>query len=124
MPVKSLPIIRVALLSGVLLFGLAAFTIGPQMQDADASNLFGVMRLVFAGMAIAVLLGLKVMQAKVAAADQSSAATLTLVAWALAEGTALLGAIILLLTGVIWPFLAGVGVMLASFVLFPIPAAD
>ena len=120
-PTRSLSILRIALLSGVLLFGLAAFTVGPQLQGSDSDDLFSVLRLAFAGLAIGSLAILKYLQPKVAASEHDAALKLTIVAWAIAEGAAFLGAIILLMTGVAWPYIAGVGIMLTSFVLFPVP---
>ncbi|NND72000.1 MAG: hypothetical protein HKN43_10515 [Rhodothermales bacterium] len=108
------------LLSGVMLFGLAAFLVGPQLDGTEQSTMYSALRIVFAIVALGCLFAMKVLQRKMSEVSGETAAKLTIAGWALGEATGFLGAIILLMTGVLWPFLIGVGIMLASFVLFPV----
>ena len=118
---QSLPIIRLALLSGVVVFAIVAFTMSPDLGVEGSEDLAGVLRLAFAVLAIFSLLAMRFIRAKVPTASANQAVSFTIAGWALGEATALFGAIILLLTGLMWPVLLGVGIMLLAFLMFPIP---
>ena len=59
MPTSVLQVIRVALLSGVLIFGIVAFVIGPQVDGEQQAEIYSVLRIAFAGVAIGCLMAMK-----------------------------------------------------------------
>lgn len=117
---NQLPIIRLALSSGVFLFAVIAFFMSPNMVTEDSADLYPTLRIAFAGMAILSLLAMNILKRAVNSSSGSRRAGLTLAGWALGEGSALFGIVILLITGVSWPTLLGVGIMLVAFMMFPI----
>lgn len=117
----QLPIIRLALSSGVILFAVIAFFMSPSMAPEEASELYPVLRIAFAGLAILSLVAMNILKSAANSSSGTRRASLTLAGWALGEGSALFGIVILLLTGVSWPTLLGAGIMLVAFMMFPIP---
>lgn len=117
----ALHVIRLALLIGVVSFGAVAWFMHDSIASPDNDELSSLLSIVFfvvvVGSAAAMLF---VRQRWTNASGPRERATLGIVGWALAEGAALLGAVALLLTGSVLPFVIGVVFMLASFSLFPI----
>jgi len=116
-----LHIIRLSLLLGVLSFGAAAWYLRKSEAVQDAAESATALGIAFfaivAGSAGAMLF---IRQRRANATTPREVAMMNIVGWALAEGAALLGAIILLLTGSYLPFVIGTAYMLAAFMLFPI----
>lgn len=111
-----------AILLGVLMFGAVAWW---QRRAPDFAVAEGVrMRpLRLAGMAawafaILGIIGLRLKFAR--EAESGSRPQLSIVAWALAELPALFGAVYFYLTGDLTLFVAGLGALVISFLLFPI----
>ena len=119
-------IIRIGLLTGVFAFGAIAWYLRQNQETGTAGpendGLGTILPIVFAavliGSAGVVFLFRKRRQA---ASSKTEIATTNIVGWALGEGVALLGAVILMLTGNVVYFAAGVVYMLAVFTMFPVP---
>lgn len=119
-------IIRIGLVTGVFAFGAIAWYLRQNQEatsgGADADGLATILPMVFA----AVLIGsagvvFLFRRRRLAASTPAEIATTNIVGWALGEGVALFGAVILMLTGNVVFFAAGVVYMLAVFVMFPVP---
>ena len=114
-------IIRLALLIGVASFGAVAWFLrqaNAAPDIAESSQMLGIAFFVIVAGSTGAMLFIRKRRADAKTARE--AATMNIVGWALAEGAAFLGAIILLLTGNFVPFVIGVAYMLAAFALFPI----
>lgn len=119
-------IIRIGLLTGVFAFGAIAWYLRQNQEEtpagAEGDALVTILPIVFAavliGSAGVVFLFRKRRQT---ASSMAEIATTNIVGWALGEGVALLGAVILMLTGNVVYFAAGVVYMLAVFAMFPVP---
>jgi branched-subunit amino acid ABC-type transport system permease component len=118
----TLRIIRVALLTGVLMFGGIAFYLTRQRGGGIGEpDVAPTLKWVNIGFLIVAAIGIMIMQRKHAAeGDPARRSTLNIVAWALGEATALFGGVHFLLVGDPAPYLVGLGLMLASFVAVPI----
>ena len=118
----ALAVIRIAMLVGVLLFGAVIWFLQgrPGWAPPTPASLPTLRVAVFAawGLAAVVLLALRVRAARPGGAARG---TLSLVAWAVGEGAALMGGVYYFLSGDARWFLGGLFVMLASFLLFPVP---
>ena len=118
----ALRIIRLALLGGVLVFGVAiAWMTGREGFTADAS-LGGVLRLAFLVLTLGTLAALTAVRTAQARADADRRGTFAIVGWALGESVALFGGVAWLLAGEMLLYLTGVGVLLVAFLLVPAPA--
>jgi hypothetical protein len=118
----TLRIIRVALLTGVLMFGGIAYYLtrerGGGIGEADLAQTLQWLNIGFLVMAA---IGIMMVQRKHAAErDPARRTTLNIVAWAMGEATALFGGVHYLLMGDPMPYVVGLGLMLASFVVVPI----
>lgn len=118
----TLRIIRVALLTGVLMFGGIAYYLtqerGGGIGEADLAQTLQWLNI---GFLVVAAIGIMTMQRKHAAErDPARRTTLTIVAWAMGEATALFGGVHYLLMGDPMPYVVGLGLMLASFVVVPI----
>jgi hypothetical protein len=101
----QLRLIRMALLGPVILFG-AFVTVSVSREPPQAPDM---------------ALGVLYFQRRHAAErDPGRRATFNIMAWAIGESTALFGAVHYLLVGSPIPYLVGLAMMLASFVLVPI----
>ena len=118
----QLRIIRMALLAGVIVFGIVATVVtakgGGQASDPDGLRVLTYVQMAFIVTAAPLLLFLQRRHA--AERDPARAGTLNIVAWAVGESVALFGGVLWLLTGSPTPYLVGLAVMVASFVLVPI----
>ena len=116
-------LIRIALLSGVLVFGAVAYVV---RQGGSPPSLSGegahTMRFVGMGVWIVALLGLVGMRLLLRERIERGRDTqLPIIAWALAEAPALFGGVFFLMTGDWTIYAAGVVGLVASFALFPVP---
>lgn len=118
----TLRIIRVALLTGVLMFGGIAFYLTRQRGGGIGdTELAQTLQWVNIGFLVVAAIGIMIMQRKHAAeTDPARRSTLNIVAWAMGEATALFGGVHYLLMGDPMPYVVGLGLMLASFVVVPI----
>ncbi len=118
-----LPIVRIALLAGVVFLGAAAIYLSKigAVEPVDAST-GEMLRLVFVVLLTAAAVAMFVFRRKrLALTTEEDPTVLNIVGWALGEGVALFGAVLLIMTGDITHFLVGFVMMLVSFVFFPLP---
>ena len=117
--------IRLAMMSGVLLFGGVSWFItkSPDWEAPDPEvidQLTNVARIAW----IAVGIALVVMYAKFRnTGDASRASTVSILAWALGEMLALFGGVVLFMTAFPGWYVAGLMALALSFVAFPPPAS-
>lgn len=116
----TLRIIRIALLTGVLMFGGIAYYLTEQNgamapENGEALQIVNVVLLVGAAAGI-----LFVQRRHAAERDPARRSTLNITAWAMAEATALFGGVHFMLVGNAIPYLVGLVMMVASFVMVPI----
>ncbi len=122
-PRQTLNVIRIALLSGVLVFGAVAYGVrnggtAPTI-DRDGAHTMRLVGMAVWAAALAGLIGMRlVFREKI---ERGRDTQLPIVAWALAEGPALFGGTFFLLTGDWTIYLCGVVGLLAAFALFPVP---
>lgn len=120
-PAATLGVIRIALLTGVLMFGGITWFMqrGADWSPADGDSL----RLLRIGMlatwVVAVLL-LLVLRARLGRLTEAAGRSMLIIGWAIGEGAALFGAVYYFLSGQAEWYIAGLFVMLAAFILFPI----
>ncbi|HEY0019858.1 MAG TPA: hypothetical protein VGC13_26395 [Longimicrobium sp.] len=116
----QLRVIRMALLGPVILFG-AYVAVTVSRNPPQAPELARPLLYVNLAYLVGAALGLLYFQRRHAAErDPARRTTFNIVAWAIGESTALFGAVHYLLVGSPIPYLVGLGMMLASFVLVPI----
>lgn len=122
-PRLVLGIVRIALLSGVLLFGGVAYAIrqggSPPSVPADQAATLRLVGMVIWGVALVALVGMRLVLADRLSTGRDT--QLPIVAWAIAEAPALFGGVYFLLAGDWTIWLAGVVGLAASYVLFPVP---
>ncbi|HVH12906.1 MAG TPA: hypothetical protein VM759_07640 [Longimicrobium sp.] len=117
----TLRIIRIALLSGVLMFGGVSYVLTEQRgggldpSHADVLQLANIVLLV--GAAVALMI---VQRRHAAERDAAKRSTLNITGWAMGEATALFGGVHYLLVGNPIPYLVGLVMMVAAFVVVPI----
>jgi hypothetical protein len=117
----TLRIIRIALMSGVLMFGGIAYYLTEQNggglgpENADTLQIVNIALLV--GAAIGIMF---IQRRHLAEKDPAKRTTLNISAWALGEATALFGGVHFMLVGNAIPYLVGIVMMIASFVVVPI----
>lgn len=118
---SALPIIRIALLTGVLSFGAVIWFLqrrpGWTPPNPNAAMQLRPVGLALWAVAIVGVVTLWFLIGK--ARDETHRRTLTVPAWAMGEIPALFGAVRYFLTGDPMPFLMGLAWMLGVFVLFP-----
>jgi hypothetical protein len=119
----ALRVIRLALLAGVVMFGSVVYYLtreGPVSDvpnEATRSLSFALMGL--AAASLAALFVVRSIRDRAASYDRRSA--LTVVGWAVGEAPALLGGVVYLLTASPLPYLTGLSVLIASFLMIPVP---
>jgi hypothetical protein len=116
----TLRVIRIALLSGVLMFGGVAYYLTRQngplgAENAAALQMINVVLLVGAGAGI-----MFIQRRHLAENDPAKRSTLNIIAWAMGEATALFGGVHFLMVGNPVPYLVGLVMMVAAFVVVPI----
>jgi hypothetical protein len=116
----QLRLIRMALLGPVILFG-AFVTVSVSREPPRAPDMARPLLYVNMAYLVGAALGVLYFQRRHAAErDPGRRATFNIMAWAIGESTALFGAVHYLLVGSPIPYLVGLAMMLASFVLVPI----
>lgn len=127
MPTSQLPrattlrIIRVAFLTGVLMFGGIVFYLTSQQGGGLDPEPADTLQVVNIALLVGAAVGILVIQRRHAAErDPARRSTLNIAAWAMGEATALFGGVHFLLVGSAIPYLVGLGMMIASFVTVPI----
>ncbi|MBB4639060.1 hypothetical protein [Longimicrobium terrae] len=118
----SLRIVRMALLSGVVVFGaVVTWLVGQDGPRSTAPDVRAPLQWVNIGLLIASAAGVLVLQRIHAAErDARKRQTWNIIAWALGEATAMFGGVHYLLVGSPAPYLVGLAMLVASFVLVPI----
>lgn len=118
---STLPIIRVALLAGVLSFGTVIWFLqlrpGWTPPNPNAAMQLRPLGLALWGVAIVGVVTLWFLVDR--ARDEARRRSLTVPAWAMGEIPVLFGAVVWFLTGEPMSFLVGLAWMLGVFVLFP-----
>jgi hypothetical protein len=114
-------IIRLALFSGSLLFGLVVFFIRSQEPAPESAAEMEVLVYVFLGLAIVAVTMAAVMKARQARADTlAKRFSLAIAGWGVCESTALFGGVYYLLTGVPYLYITGL-ILFAASLLFLSP---
>lgn len=117
----TLRIIRVALLTGVLVFGGIAYYLTQQRGGGLGPEHADTLQVVNIALLVGVAIGIMIVQRRHAAeGDPARRTTLNILAWALGEAVALIGGVHFLLVGNPVPYLVGLMMMLASFIVVPI----
>lgn len=116
MPPATLRIVRFAMGSGLLLFGAVAAWLG---QGAESTPVVQQLTWVAWGVSAVALLTVHALRHVHARAAPEKRGVVALAGSALAEGAALLGAVLLLLGGEAWPYLAGLLVFVVSWAWLP-----
>lgn len=121
---RVLPIIRIAYLGGVLLFGGVCYYMyhgGGAVAAAGAGpqEMLRYVGYAIWGGAIAGMLVLRSVFSR--AIEKGRQASLVLIGWALGEMVGLYGGVVYFLTGEYQLYIAGLVVMVVSFSLFPVP---
>lgn len=122
----QLSIIRLAMLSGVLMFGGVVWWLrrSGSATEVDAAAIANVRILAAAGLGVAVS-GLVALYALTGRqADEARRRTFSIIAWAMGEGAALAGGVYYMFAGDPRWYLGGLFVLLVSFVLFPARRRD
>lgn len=117
----TLRIIRIALLSGVLVFGGLAYFLTNQQGGGLGPENAGVLQMVNIVLLVAAALGIVLVQRRhLAETDPRKRTTLNIAAWAMGEATALFGGVHFMLVGNPIPYFVGLVMMIAAFVTVPI----
>ncbi|HEX8241860.1 MAG TPA: hypothetical protein VF541_00135 [Longimicrobium sp.] len=117
----KLKIVRYAMLAGLLIFGGVAYSqranAGYEPQD-PAANLEAI-RWAGYGLCAAAIVGTAVLRGIRARAEPRARLTWSLIGSSLAEGAALVGAVLILLGGDIWVYALGLLIFLGTWSLLP-----
>lgn len=117
-----LRLIRLSLLFGVLAFGAVAYFTQSQRQPSLDPGVHNALRMaVFALSAAVVIAAFVFRTVRARAAAPASAANITIVAWAVGEAPAILGAAVYFLSGDAQPFFVGVAAFVLMLVAVPLP---
>lgn len=126
MPPSQLPraatlrIIRIAFLSGVLMFGALVYYLDGQRGPLGTPNP-GALQVANLGLLVLAAVGIMIIQRRHAAErDPARRSTLNIAGWAMGEATALFGGVHYMLVGSPIPYLVGLTMMIAAFVVVPI----
>lgn len=118
-----LRVIRLALLAGVVVFGSVVYYMTREGPMSDVPNeaaralSFALMGLSAAS--LAALFVVRSIRERAESYDRRS--TFTIVGWSVGEAPALLGGVVYLLTASPLPYLTGLSVLIASFLIIPVP---
>lgn len=117
----TLRIIRVALLTGVLVFGGVAYYLIQQKGGGLAPEHADTLQIVNIALLVVAAVGIMIVQGRHATErEPSRRTTLNILAWAMGEAVALIGGVHFLLIGNPVPYLVGLMMMIASFIVVPI----
>jgi len=119
-PGASLRIVRLALLSGVLLFGVVIAYLSKGGEITPDPALGPVFRIVFLALAVMCVVAIFVIRGVMGRVDADRRGQLALVGWALAEGSAILGGVCWLIAGQRTLYFAGVALLVAAILLLPV----
>jgi hypothetical protein len=115
-----LPIVRLAIFGGALLFGIVTWWLRRE-APAPLTTDIGPLRFAGYGLWVSVLVVLAFMRGLLGkATEQARRSSLLIVAWAAAESLALFGGVVWFLHGDSRWFVAGMCLLLATFILFPL----
>lgn len=118
---STLRIIRIALLSGVLMFGGIAFFLTQQDGGRGDPEMAQTLQMVNILLLVSAVIGILWVQRRHAAErDPARRTSLNIIGWAMGEATALFGGVHFLLMGSAIPYFVGLVTMLAAFALVPI----
>ena len=124
-PLRTLAIIRVALLTGILLLGGAFWMVRkdnpPPMPSVETMQ---SMRIIFLVLAATAVGGVAVIQGMVQRVPAERRASLSFVAWAIAEAPALFGAVRYFQTGDPRSYYVGTFIFIAALLLVPLRTRD
>jgi hypothetical protein len=122
-PISQYRIIRTALVTGVVLFGLIVWYLsGQRTIEPLEAGVVRALQLAFGGLALGGLTAVAVVRsAQSKAKTVAQQGTLAVVGWAVGEGIALFGGVIYLLTTQPALYLVGLVVFLATLVMVPAP---
>lgn len=125
-PISQYRVIRTALVTGVVLFGLIIWYLsGQRTMEAVGPDLERILQLAFGALALGGLGAVAaVRSAQSRASRLSQRGTLAIVAWAIGEGVALFGGVIYLLTTEPALYIVGLAVFLATLLMVPSPEAS
>jgi hypothetical protein len=119
-PTQTLHLIRLAIFSGALLFGIVTWWLRRE-NPAPLEAELGPLRFAGYGLWVSVLVLLGFVRGLYAkATDHAKRASAMIVAWAAAESLALFGGVIWYLHGDSRWYIAGMMFLLATFILFPV----
>jgi len=118
----ALKLIRVALVSGVFVFGMAAFFVSGRMTEPPPSDLVDTLQLSFGIIAVTSLLGAVVLRSLQArATDWSRRVSLVIASWALGEAPAMVGGLVYLMTADPLTYVVGVAILFFVFGIVHVP---
>jgi hypothetical protein len=116
----ALHVIRLAIFGGALLFGIITWWLRRETPPPLTTDI-GPLRFAGYGLWVSVLVILAFMRGLLAkATEQMRRASLLIVAWAAAESLALFGGVVWFLHGDSRWYVAGICLLLATFILFPL----
>ena len=117
----TLRIIRVSFLASTLLFGGIVFYLTSQQGGGTSPDTADVLQIVNITLLIGAAIGIMIIQRRHAAErDPARRSTLNIAGWAMGEATAMFGGVHFMLVGNPIPYLVGLVMMIASFVVVPI----
>lgn len=117
----TLRIIRIAFLTGVLMFGGIVYYLDAQRGGGLDPSMGETLQIVNLGLLVLAAVGIMIMQRRHAAEqDPARRSTLNIAGWAMGEATALFGGVHYMLVGNPIPYLVGLTMMIAAFVVVPI----
>jgi hypothetical protein len=116
----SIGMLRGALFAGPVIFGVVALMLqgSPEHEPADASTLSAI-RIAAYALIPAACIALMVLRSFRASAPIENRAGISLAGWGVAEAGAIVGAVLIYLGGEMWAWLAGLAVMIVSWLLLP-----
>lgn len=117
---RTLPLIRLAIFGGAFLFGVVTWWLRRETPPPMPSDL-GPLRFVGYALWVSALVVLAFLRGLLGkAADQARRTTLLIISWAAAESLALFGGVVWYLHGDSRWYVAGMCLLLATFILFPL----
>jgi hypothetical protein len=119
---RDLRIVRLALLGGVLIFGMViAWLTGREgfVPDEEYGRMLRLVFMVLTAGALVALAAVRGFRSRAAPGQRSG---LAIAGWALGEGVALFGGVAWLIAGERILYLSGLALLLIAFLLVPVPA--
>lgn len=120
-PAGALAVLRIALLAGVLAFGAVTYYVQRgESWRAAAPEALSMMRLAMLSTWLVAAVLLLILRVRLTRLTEAAGRSVLVIAWAVGEGAALFGGVYYFLSGEAQWFIAGLFVMLAAFILFPV----